>query len=111
MTQKSLLKSLAILVAVTGVLGRPNGRLVARADPPAALEENAPDDAIKFQPVLDYDTDSCYNVAAIDADGNVAEGLEPDGGNLTGDCRDEADLDNQNVYSRTRCNNDWCVAM
>ena len=25
------------------------------------------------------------------------------------DCRDESDLDNNNVYVRTRCNNGWCA--
>ena len=30
---------------------------------------------------------------------------------MTEDCRDESDLDNNNVYVRTRCNNGWCAYM
>ena len=29
---------------------------------------------IKWQPALDYDKDSCYNVAAIDDSGNINKG-------------------------------------
>ncbi|KAF4978210.1 hypothetical protein FZEAL_5371 [Fusarium zealandicum] len=115
MYDNTLIKGVTVLMAVAGAVALPRqgGEMktkVRRADPPAALPENAPEGAIKFQPVVDYDKDSCYNVAAIDKDGNVAEGLETDG-DLSAGCRDEADLNNQNVYSRTRCNNGWCAHM
>lgn len=107
-------KGLAIFMAVSGVLALPHETTKNTArqlpDPPAALDENAPEDTIKFQPVLDYDTDSCYNVAAIDKDGNVAQGLDTKG-DITEGCREPKDLDNQNVYVRKRCNGDWCVAL
>ncbi|KAJ3574704.1 hypothetical protein NPX13_g4279 [Xylaria arbuscula] len=56
---------------------------------------------------MDFDTDGCYNTPAIDGDGNLATGLSC-GGAKNGNCRDESDLINNNVYSRARCNNGWC---
>lgn len=83
----------------------------SRPSPPRALPQNASERALQFQPVLDYDTDSCYNVPAIDAQGNLAQGLKSTYQSNTKYCRDEADLDNQNVYVRERCNNGWCAYM
>ncbi|KAK5989407.1 NLP effector protein 10 [Cladobotryum mycophilum] len=80
-------------------------------DPPRAIPESAPDNPKNFQPILDYDSDSCYNVPAVDAQGNVTQGLSPEHSTNTADCRNTPDLDNQNVYSRTRCNNGWCAYM
>ncbi|KAF9772956.1 hypothetical protein IL306_009294 [Fusarium sp. DS 682] len=61
----------------------------------------------KFQPLVDFDTDSCYNVPAIDPDGNISEGLEP---NIdVSECRQASTLDNSNVYVRGRCNRGWCA--
>lgn len=82
-----------------------------RRDPPTALPENASEDELKYQPVMDFDTDGCYNTPAIDMDGNIAEGLDHTWTTTHGDCRDEEDLDNNNVYSRSRCNNGWCAYM
>lgn len=83
--------------------------IAAAVDPPSMIPESASSGEITFQPVLDYDKDSCYNVPAIDLDGNIVEGLPHEFVSNTEDCRDEADLDNQNVYSRARCNNGWCA--
>ena len=44
------------------------------------------------------DTDGCYNTPAIDADGNVAEGLDHDNTGGADDCRDSSDLDNNSAY-------------
>ncbi|KAK2594356.1 hypothetical protein QQS21_007916 [Conoideocrella luteorostrata] len=63
-----------------------------------ALPEAAPRDALRYQPVLDYDMDSCYNVPAIDAQGNVNKGLGHSGTTVAKYCRDAEDLDDQNVY-------------
>lgn len=80
--------------------------------PPTALPQSASDADLTFQPVLDYDTDSCYNVPAIDAQGNLDKGLDNTYTTNTGDgCRTASYLDNQNVYARTRCNNGWCAYM
>ncbi|KAG5991385.1 hypothetical protein E4U43_004040, partial [Claviceps pusilla] len=79
---------------------------------PKALFPSSSSDAMHYQPVLDYDGDSCYNVPAIDAQGNVASGLRAAyTTNISGGCRDPKHLDNQNVYVRSRCNNGWCAYM
>ncbi|KAJ1338435.1 NPP1 family protein [Microdochium nivale] len=83
--------------------------MMDKRDPPAAIGASATDAELKWQPSLDFDTDGCYNTPAIDGSGNVAEGLDH---NYTGgadDCRDESDLDNNQVYVRSRCNNNWCA--
>lgn len=57
--------------------------------------------------------DSCYNVPAIGTDGTLNPGRDPcdqmDG--PSAGCREPGDLDNNNVYARTRCNNGWCAYM
>ncbi|KAG5945781.1 hypothetical protein E4U60_004874 [Claviceps pazoutovae] len=79
---------------------------------PKALPQSTSSDAMHYQPVLDYSTHSCYNVPAIDAQGNVAAGLESSyQTNLSGGCRKKKHLYNQNVYVRSRCNNGWCAYM
>src|SRR5687767_6900435 len=82
---------------------------ILAADPPAALPQRATTNDLRWQPSMDFDLDGCYNVPAIDTDGNVAEGLENNWVGLATDCRDRSDLENNNVYSRQRCNNGWCV--
>ncbi|CAJ2506255.1 Uu.00g003850.m01.CDS01 [Anthostomella pinea] len=57
---------------------------------------------------MDFDTDGCYNIPAIDAAGNINPGLDHEDTGLAEDCHDPSDLSNNNVYSRTRCNNGWC---
>lgn len=102
--------AVALLSAIATATALPS--LSRRApDPPRAIPQSANADELKFQPVLDYDTDSCYNVPAIDAQGNVCQGLDNTYTTNTKDCRDASDLDNQNVYSRKRCNNGWCAYM
>ena len=81
----------------------------AAPSPPKALPQSATEDDLKWQPVLDFDTDGCYNVPAIDKDGNLVEGLTNEWVGLASDCRDKSDLENNNVYSRQRCNSGWCV--
>lgn len=78
--------------------------------PPLALPQNAPALDLRFQPVLDFDTDGCYNVPAVSATGALVQGLPHNFVALASNCRDASDLDNNNVYSRTRCNpNGWCI--
>ncbi|KAI0013875.1 secreted protein [Xylariaceae sp. FL0662B] len=78
-------------------------------DPPTALPERATAGDKKWQPAMDFDTDGCYNTPAIDAQGNINPGLEHKDTGLASDCRDASDLENNNVYSRARCNNGWCA--
>lgn len=77
--------------------------------PPTALPQSATTDDLRWQPALDFDKDGCYNVPAIDAGGTVAQGLPHSWVGLESDCRDASDLDNNNVYSRRRCNSGWCA--
>ncbi|KAK3381008.1 necrosis inducing protein-domain-containing protein [Podospora didyma] len=69
----------------------------------------------RFQPVTDFDTDGCYYTSAIDPDGNLNLGLSAGKGShpscLAETCRDPNRLENNNVYSRSRCNNGWCAIM
>ena len=51
-------------------------RSLLKREPPSALPPNASGDELKWQPSMDFDRDGCYNTPAIDADGNVAEGLD-----------------------------------
>lgn len=97
---------------VTGIQNFTHDFFVESHRAPRALPQKASYDAVRFQPVLDYDTDSCYNVPAIDAKGKVSEGLENAyESNTSGGCRRPEHLDNQNVYVRRRCNHGWCAYM
>ncbi|KAL2754924.1 hypothetical protein ACRALDRAFT_1071536 [Sodiomyces alcalophilus JCM 7366] len=75
-----------------------------------ALPESADEMDLRFQPLLDFDTDSCYNTAAIDPNGRPNPG-EQATGSITGDCRWRQQLENSNVYSRRRCNNGICAIL
>ncbi|KAH6614687.1 necrosis inducing protein-domain-containing protein [Chaetomium sp. MPI-SDFR-AT-0129] len=103
----------ALLLLAAGALAAPNApplSLLPRApNPPTALPQSATANDLRWQPSLDFDTDGCYNVPAIDAQGNIAQGLEHNFVGLSSDCHDLSDLDNNNVYSRQRCNSGWCV--
>ena len=81
---------------------------VAWADPPSALPGSAAEADAKWQPAFDYDGDGCYPTPAIGPNGALAPGLNNSGA-LNGNCRDQSDLDNTNSYSRSKCNNGWCV--
>ncbi|MFI9641346.1 NPP1 family protein [Micromonospora sp. NPDC051925] len=93
--------TLALLLSVPGV---------AFADPPPALDWNAPWSDRTYEPAFDYDGDGCYPTPAIGSDGTIAPGLAL-GGAENGHCRDSWDLDNTNAYSRVKCNNGWCAYM
>lgn len=82
----------------------------ASAEPPTALPFSGEGDDIRWQPAMDYDEDGCYPTPAIDADGNLAEGLKL-GGDVNGNCRDESDLSNTNMYARSKTNNGWTAYM
>ncbi|MET8556331.1 NPP1 family protein [Streptomyces sp. NPDC004959] len=98
------LATLAALSAVT-VLATAG---TALADPPGALPENASALEKTYEPAYDYDKDGCYASTAIGPDGTLNGGLKL-GGDVNGQCRDASDLDNVNVYARTKCDNDWCA--
>lgn len=76
----------------------------------AAVLQNLPENATSFQkafePLYDYDSDSCYPAAAVDPGGNLNGGLNPTG-SITGGCR-SGHLGHANTYSRAKCDNGWC---
>ncbi|EEY23492.1 necrosis- and ethylene-inducing protein-inducing protein [Verticillium alfalfae VaMs.102] len=77
--------------------------------PPGPIFGRAPELDKRFQPALDFDTDSCYNVPAIGPNGDLAIGMFPFEWPPQAGCRNEEMLDRGNVYSRQRCNNGYCV--
>ncbi|KAK6078030.1 necrosis inducing protein [Seiridium cupressi] len=113
MVNMKIASSIALLSAAVSANAIPSHMLKRDSDtPPQALPQSADQYDLQFQPVLDYDTDSCYNVPAIDANGNLDKGLSNTYTTNTADgCRTPSYLDNQNVYARTRCNNGWCARM
>ncbi|KAI1823960.1 secreted protein [Xylaria intraflava] len=107
-SSKTLLFSTAALALSANATTTPlTERSIFKRDPPTALPACATDNDKKFQPAMDFDTDGCYNTPAISADGTLATGLDC-GGAKNGHCHDLSDLQNNNVYSRARCNNGWC---
>ncbi|MEI5520261.1 NPP1 family protein [Streptomyces brasiliscabiei] len=83
---------------------------VASAEVIPKLPQNATGFEQAFSPAYDYDKDGCYATAAISGDGRLNPGLAP-GGAVNGHCRDMAQLDNANTYSRGKCDNGWCAVM
>jgi necrosis inducing protein (NPP1) len=81
---------------------------LAFADPPGSIPQNADGYEQSFSPAYDYDTDGCYAVPAIGANGTLNPGLNTTGA-VNGSCRDQSDLDNSQTYSRDKCNNGWCA--
>lgn len=99
----------ALLGALAAVKASPSAQ--AKRDVLGSyIPESASDVELQAQPILDFDTDGCYNTAAIDADGNINPGHDATG-TPQGDCRDPPQLENSNTYSRSRCNNGYCAVM
>ncbi|MEV7340440.1 NPP1 family protein [Streptomyces sp. NPDC093544] len=82
----------------------------ASANVLTALPQNADGLEQTFAPAYDFDADGCYSTAAIGADGSINTGLSL-GGAVNGNCHDMAQLNNDNTYSREKCNNGWCAVM
>lgn len=102
----------AIFGAATCVQAAPSlaSAPLSKRDIITPLPESADDQELRYQPGLDYDSDGCYNTAAIDPDGNTNPGTKATKG-VHGNCRDQIQLDNSNAYSRKRCNNGYCAIM
>lgn len=101
----SVSQLLSLVLAAGSVLPKAMADPVRIYGPADELPEAATAEELAFQPYLDYDTDSCYNVAAVNAQGEVVEGPED---MHIDDCRYVELLDNSNAYVRKRCNNGWC---
>ena len=61
----------------------------------------------KYMPLFDYDGDSCFPAAAVDANGKLNGGLD-NTGSITGGCRTDH-LGKANTYSQGWCKNGWCA--
>jgi hypothetical protein len=95
---------LAMIGTALLVLSMPTVASAAVLNP---LPANATDFQRTFQPLFDYDSDSCFPAAAIDSSGRLNGGLD-DSGPVTGECR-SGHLGKANTYSRATCNNGWCA--
>ncbi|OTB01886.1 hypothetical protein M426DRAFT_14040 [Hypoxylon sp. CI-4A] len=94
--------------AVASPIG--GARKILRRDIVKPLPARATADDKLWQPAVDFTRHSCYNTAAISPEGEVNPGLEHNFSNGPAeDCRDTEQLDNNNVYSRKRCNHGWCA--
>lgn len=107
--QNKFFTAAALLGAMASVQASPVTKQVKR-DVLTALPQGADEIELKFQPSLDFDSDGCYQTAAIDPDGNLNPGHGATG-TPQGDCRDPPQLENSNTYSRKRCNNGICAIM
>ncbi|OAA81860.1 necrosis-inducing protein [Akanthomyces lecanii RCEF 1005] len=105
----------AKLIALSGMLAIASASPIAeisaaKRDVIGALDESADQFEIDHQPLLDFDSDGCYQTSAINKDGKTNPGHGATG-TPQGDCRDPHQLDNANSYSRKRCNNGICATM
>ncbi|KAH8680485.1 necrosis inducing protein-domain-containing protein [Ilyonectria robusta] len=62
------------------------------------------------KPLLDFDSDRCYNTAAMDPSGRINSGKGATG-TPYGQCCDPPQLDNSKACSRKRCNNGYCTVI
>ncbi|MEU3784720.1 NPP1 family protein [Streptomyces sp900129855] len=62
---------------------------------------------LKYMPEFDYDSDSCFPAAAVDASGHLNGGLK-NSGSITGGCRTNH-LGKANTYTQSWCKNGWCA--
>jgi len=63
----------------------------------------------RFQPAVDFDTDVCFNVSAVNASGGISAGASTYATRPPASCRNASYLAQSNVYSRSRCNNGYCA--
>ncbi|KAJ9414473.1 necrosis inducing protein-domain-containing protein [Fusarium oxysporum] len=81
--QNKLITAAALLSAMASVQASPVS--ISKRDVLTALPGGASDIENKFQPALDFDSDGCYQTAAIDPDGNLNPGHGATG-TPQGDC-------------------------
>ncbi|KAI1656525.1 secreted protein [Daldinia decipiens] len=109
MTKSAAILFLTLYANHAAALPIPGTHQIASRDIVKPLPERATEDDKKWQPVADFDTDSCYNTAVISPNGQINPGMDHNYSGPSEHCRDSARLDNNNVYSRKRCNNGWCA--
>jgi hypothetical protein len=77
--------------------------------PVSPLKELATSLDKRFQPAIDFDTDVCFNVPAVDSSGNISAAASTYATRPPASCRNANYLKTSNVYSRARCNNGYCA--
>lgn len=85
--------------------------LAAWPTPVAPLNQLATAFDKHFQPAIDFDTDVCFNVPAVDSSGNVTAGASTYATRPPATCRNATYLQTSNVYSRSRCNHGYCAVI
>jgi hypothetical protein len=104
-TKSRLAKAALVAGSVTaltvGLTGSANAAILTPLPANASTFQN------KYMPLFDYDSDSCFPAAAVDANGNLNGGLN-NSGSLTGGCR-TGHLGKANTYSQSQCKNGWCA--
>ncbi|KHA62863.1 hypothetical protein NI18_20290 [Sphingomonas sp. Ant20] len=76
--------------------------------PVAPLPERATALDKRFQPAVDFDTDVCFNVPAVDASGAISPAASTYATRPPASCRAANYRTQSNVYARSRCNNGYC---
>ncbi|KAJ6788245.1 hypothetical protein PWT90_08883 [Aphanocladium album] len=91
------------LIALSGMLALASASpmVETKRDVIGALDESADQFDIDHQPLLDFDSDGCYQTSAINKEGKTNPGHGATG-TPQGDCRDPHQLDNANTYLRKR---------
>lgn len=77
--------------------------------PVAPLKELATALDKRFQPAIDFDTDVCFNVPAVDSAGNISPAASTYATRPPASCRNPNYLKQSNVYARSRCNTGYCA--
>ncbi|MBQ1499054.1 MAG: NPP1 family protein [Sphingomonas sp.] len=77
--------------------------------PVAPLPELATALDKRFQPAIDFDTDVCFNVPAVNAAGAISAGASTYATRPPASCRNPSYRTTSNVYVRARCNNGYCA--
>jgi hypothetical protein len=99
-TKAALVAATATALTV-GLTGSANAAVLTPLPWNAATFQN------KYMPLFDYDSDSCFPAAAVDASGRLNGGLD-NTGTITGGCRNNH-LGKANTYSQGWCKNGWCA--
>ena len=73
--------------------------------PVSLLPERATALDKRFQPAIDFDTDVCFNVPAVDAAGTISPAASTYATRPPASYRSASYRTQSNVYARSRCNN------
>lgn len=101
---KVAVAALSVAALTLGVAGAANAAVLNTLPGGEKYREEV---ELKYMPYFDYDSNSCFPVAAVDASGRLNGGLN-NSGSVTGGCR-TGHLGRANTYTRMWCKNGWCA--